>query len=53
MKADPKSGLIIACGQGAVRILEVQAPGGKRMRAEDYLRGHGIPEGTNLKEDMQ
>ena len=53
MKADPKSGLIIACGEGAVRILEVQAPGGKRMKAEDYLRGHGIPEGTNLKEDVQ
>ena len=53
IKADPKNGLIIACGQGAVKILEVQAPGGKRMKAEDYLRGHGIPEGTNLKEDMQ
>ena len=53
IKADPKSGLIIACGQGAVKILEVQAPGGKRMSAEDYLRGHGIPEGTKLKEDIQ
>ena len=53
IKADAKSGLIIACGQGAVKILEVQAPGGKRMSAEDYLRGHGIPEGTKLKEDMQ
>ena len=53
IKADPKNGMIIACGQGAVRILEVQAPGGKRMRAEDYLRGHAIPEGTILKEDMQ
>ena len=53
IKADPKSGLIIACGQGAVKILEVQAPGGKRMSAEDYLRGHVIPEGTKLKEDMQ
>ena len=53
IKADAKSGLIIACGQGAVKILEVQAPGGKRMSAEDYLRGHGIPEGTKLKEDVQ
>ena len=53
IKADAKSGLIIACGQGAVKILEVQAPGGKRMSAEDYLRGHVIPEGTKLKEDMQ
>ena len=35
----------------AVRILEIQAPGGKRMKPEDYLRGHGIPVGTDLKED--
>ena len=49
--ADPKGGLVIACGSGAVRILEIQAPGGKRMKPEDYLRGHEIPEGTDLKED--
>ena len=42
LRADPKEGLIIACGTGAVRILELQAPGGKRMRPEDYLRGHTI-----------
>ena len=42
LQADPKKGLVIACGTGAVRILELQAPGGKRMRAEDYLRGHSI-----------
>ena len=40
--ADGKRGLVIACGAGAVRILEVQAPGGKPMRAEDYLRGHAL-----------
>lgn len=51
--ADPKGGLVIACGSGAVRVLEVQAPGGKQMKAEDYLRGHGIPAGTDLKEDAQ
>ena len=51
LKADPKDGLLIACGDGAVRVLEVQAPGGKHMRAEDYLRGHSIPVGTDLKED--
>ena len=49
--ADPKDGLRIACGNGAVRILEIQAPGGKRMKPEDYLRGHSIPVGTDLKED--
>ena len=46
--SDPKAGLVIACGSGAVRILELQAPGGKKMKAEDYLRGHGIPVGTVL-----
>jgi methionyl-tRNA formyltransferase len=51
ISADPKNGLRIACGSGAVRILELQAPGGKRMKAEDWLRGHGIPEGTSLRED--
>ena len=53
ISSDPKTGLLIACGQGAVKVLEVQAPGGKRMKAEDYLRGHGIPAGTILKEDVQ
>lgn len=51
--ADSKGGLIIACGTGAVRVLEIQAPGGKRMKAEDYLRGHDIRIGTDLKEDRQ
>ena len=40
--AGPKEGLVIACGTGAVRILELQAPGGKRMRPEEYLMGHKI-----------
>ena len=42
LQASAKEGLVIACGSGAVRILEVQAPGGKRMKAEDYLRGHEL-----------
>ena len=40
--ADAKNGLIIAAGEGAVRVLELQAPGGKRMNAKDYLRGHPV-----------
>ena len=42
LSAHPKDGLVIACGAGAVRIREVQGPGGKRMKAEDYLRGHAL-----------
>lgn len=40
--ADARQGLVIAAGDKALRILEVQAQGGKRMKAQDYLRGHGI-----------
>ena len=40
--ADAKQGLVIAAGEGAVRVLELQAPGGKRMNAKDYLRGHPV-----------
>jgi methionyl-tRNA formyltransferase len=35
-------GMTVAAGDGAVSILEIQAPGGKRMRAADYFRGHTI-----------
>lgn len=38
----PGKGLTIACGQGAVELLEIQAQGGKRMAAADYLRGHPL-----------
>jgi len=34
--------LIIACGRGAVEVLELQAPGKKRMSATDYLHGNKI-----------
>ncbi len=37
-----KHGLEIACGDGVLEILELQADGGKRMRAPDYFRGHPI-----------
>lgn len=40
--ANPKEGLLIQAGRNAVRVLELQAPGGKRMNAKDYLRGHPI-----------
>ena len=37
-----KTGLRIACGEGAVEILSLQAEGGKRMAAPDYFRGHPL-----------
>lgn len=35
-----KTGLVIACGEGAVEVRVLQAEGGKRMNAPDYFRGH-------------
>ncbi len=40
LEADGKHGLLIKAGENAVRITELQAQGGKRMKAADYLRGH-------------
>ena len=37
-----KTGLQIACGEGAVEIRSLQAEGGKRMAAPDYFRGHPL-----------
>jgi len=32
--------LLVATGQGALRILQVQLPGGKRISAQDFLHSH-------------
>ncbi len=37
-----KTGLRIACAEGAVEIRVLQAEGGKRMAAPDYFRGHPL-----------
>jgi len=38
-----KQGIDVACGDGLLlRIKQLQAQGGKRMAADDYLRGHPI-----------
>jgi len=37
-----KTGLKIACGEGAVEVTSLQAEGGKRMAAPDYFRGHPL-----------
>jgi methionyl-tRNA formyltransferase len=41
--------LTIACGSGAVRILDLQRAGRQPMRAEAFLRGTAVPAGTGLR----
>lgn len=44
----PKEGLKIACGEGWLEILEMQAPNAKRMAAKAYLQGKRIEIGTKF-----
>ena len=40
-----KSGIVVGCGVGALRILELQREGGKRLPAEPFLAGCPIKAG--------
>jgi methionyl-tRNA formyltransferase len=40
--ASPEEGLMVACGEGALRVEEVQPAGSRRMPVGPWLRGHAI-----------
>ena len=40
--------LLIACGDGAIRLTRLQRAGAKPMTGEDFLRGTSLPTGTVL-----
>jgi methionyl-tRNA formyltransferase len=40
--------LTVACGDGAVRVLELQRAGARAMKAEEFLRGTPLAAGTRL-----
>ena len=44
-----KNGIVVACGRGALRILELQREGGKRMSAAEFLAGHALKAGEKFK----
>lgn len=41
-------GMLIACATGALRLLEVQVAGGRRLTADAFLAGHPLPAGSRL-----
>jgi methionyl-tRNA formyltransferase len=47
LEASP-AGIVIACGEGALRAIELQRAGGKRLAAADFLRGQRIEPGERL-----
>ena len=43
-----KNGIVVACGKGALRILELQREGGRRMSAQEFLAGNPLNAGGKL-----
>jgi methionyl-tRNA formyltransferase len=37
--------LVVACGAGALELLDVQLPGGKRIHAREFLQRHPLATG--------
>ena len=56
LKGDPgevlesgRDGIVVACGEGALRITELQPAGKRRMTAAAYLAGRDLPTGSILR----
>jgi methionyl-tRNA formyltransferase len=44
-----KNGIVVACGRDALRILELQREGGRRMGAAEFLAGHALNAGEQFE----
>ena len=42
------SGIVVACGNGALNLLELQKPGGKRLSVREFLAGFPVSVGLRL-----
>ena len=42
LSADAQGGIVVACGEGALRLTELQKPGGKRLAAGEFLKGSSL-----------
>jgi len=43
-----KTGIVIGCGDGALRVTSLQREGGRRMTAQEFLAGYPLPAGLRL-----
>lgn len=46
LSAHPHDGVLVACGQGVLKLTELQKPGGKRLPAAEFLQGFPLASGT-------
>ena len=44
-----ENGIVIGCGDKALRVMELQLEGGRRMRAREFLTGHSLKPGQSLQ----
>jgi methionyl-tRNA formyltransferase len=44
-----ENGIVIGCGEQALRVMELQLEGGRRLRAREFLTGHALKIGESLK----
>jgi methionyl-tRNA formyltransferase len=44
-----KNGITVGCGENALRILELQREGGRRMNAPEFLAGHPLKAGEQIE----
>ena len=47
-RASPAEGIVVACGEGALVLDELQKAGGKRLAAADFLRGTRLVPGLRF-----
>ena len=47
-KANPKEGIIIGTGDGAIKLVKIQFPGKKAMDVKSFLMGNDFKEAINL-----
>ncbi|MCB1547003.1 MAG: methionyl-tRNA formyltransferase [Hyphomicrobiaceae bacterium] len=45
--------LTVACGDGAIRLVELQRAGKTRQTADEFLRGFAVPKGARLAADAR
>lgn len=48
LKVIPGRGLVVQTGQGQLLLQEIQLQGSRRLRVEEFIRGHNISVGTRL-----
>ncbi|MGA2657332.1 MAG: methionyl-tRNA formyltransferase [Verrucomicrobiota bacterium] len=49
LQAD-KTGIVIACGRQALRVLSLQREGGRRLSAQEFLAGHALHPGQSVQD---